>query len=207
MSKRIAALITIVVLSGQAHALSLEVIGSAVAKFFKGGVAKEAATAGKVDGYAVAKGLEHLPAGEAVLRAGPALQTIEPKPNMAAEPITKNRKDADAYKVLRTAAEKGDAAAMLRMSEMTSTGRVYDPGEPWYGYWMFQAVRLSNQAAAKKARDECSAREYRRATDRWFDTACGSTDGQTLYLWDKPPGAYSTSRPDSVYRATQPWSK
>jgi hypothetical protein len=147
MKKRTIALIVAVSLTGQAHAFPIEAVTTFFSKLFRGDAAKEIAVGGRTaDRTAAARGLEHLPAGDAV-RTAPSLQVIEPKPNMASEPIARSRKDADAYKVLRASAEKGDAAAMLRMSEMTSSGKVADPGEPWPGCWMFQAARLGNQAA------------------------------------------------------------
>jgi hypothetical protein len=115
---------------------------------------------------------------------------------MVADVLAKNRKDADTYKALRAAAGKGDTTAMLKMTEMTASGKVSDPGEPWRGYWMFQAARLGRQAAIRKSHDECSVGKDRRARDRWFDSACGATDGQSLYISDKLPGAYAPYRSD-----------
>lgn len=204
MNKRTIALVAAVLAAGQANAFPVEAVGSFFTKLFKGGTAaKEAVVAGRAaEGAVAVKGLEHLPVGDAV-RAGPALQAIEPKPDMAADVMSKSRKDADAYKALRASANKGDAAAMLKMSEMTSSGKVSDPGEPWRGYWMFQSARLGIQAAVRKSRDECSAGEGRRATDRWFDSACGSSDGRSLYIGDKLPGANSQYRSDFLFRTTQ----
>lgn len=197
MDKRLITLVTAALLSGQAHAVPVEAVGSFFAKLFKGGVAaKEAAVAGRAaEGAAGAKGLEHLTTGNTV-RAAPALKAVEPKPDMAADVIANSRKDADTYKALRTSAEKGDASAMLKMSEMTASGRVSDPGEPWRGYWMFQAARLGSQAAVRKSRDECTAGDDRRATDRWFDSACGAADGRNLYAGDKRLKAYHPYLPN-----------
>lgn len=196
VDKRTIAFVLAVSLAGPAHAFPVEAIGSFFAKLFKGGAAKEATVVGRsAEGAAGAKGLEHVAAGDAV-KTSPALQAVEPKPDMAADVIAKSRRDVDAYKALRASAGKGDVAAMLKMSEMVASGKVSDPGEPWRGYWMFQAARLGSQTAVRKSRDDCSAGEGRRATDRWFDSACGSTDGRSFYIGDKLPGAYSPYRPD-----------
>lgn len=206
MDKRTIALIAVALLTGQAQAVPIEAVGAFVSKLFKGGsAAKEAVVAGRAaEGGAAAKGVEHLTTGDAIMRTSPALRAAEPKPNMDAEPIAKSRKDADAYRALRASANKGDAGSMLRMSEMTSSGKVTDPGEPWHGYWMFEAARLGSQAATRKTHDECAAHEDRRGTDRWFDSACGAADGRSLYFGDKLPASYSPYRPDSIFRAPQP---
>lgn len=196
MQKRMIAMTAAALLSGQAQALPLEAVGSFFAKIFKGGAAKEAVVAGRAaEGAAGAKGIEHLAAGDAA-RAGSVLPVVEPRPDLASDVVAKSRGDANAYKALRSSAGNGDAAAMLKMSEMTASGKVSDPGEPWRGYWMFQAARLGSQAAARKTRDECSSGEGRRATDRWFDSACGSADGRSLYIGDRMPGAYAPYRPE-----------
>lgn len=190
MNKKLNTLVMAALLSGQTQAFPLEAIGSIFGKLFKGGTAaKEAAVAGRAaDGAAGANGLEHLAVKEAV-RDSSALQAVEPKPDIVADVIAKSRKDADTYKSLRFLAENGDASAMLKMSEMTASGTISDPGEPWRGYWLFQSARLGSQAAARKSHDECFAGETRRATDRWFDSACTSTDGRSLYIGDKLQGA------------------
>lgn len=207
MSKRVATMIAIALLAGQAEASPLSVIESVLTKIFKGGAAKEAAIAGKAEGYAATKGIEHLPTGDTALKTSALSQSVEPKPNMATEPVSQNGKDAVKYKALRTAAEKGDTTAMLRMSELTSTGRVSDPGEPWFGYWMFQAARLGSQAAVKQTRSECVSREDRRVTDRWFDRACSSADGQVLYKEEKISAPHPALRNDFIYRPTELRSK
>lgn len=191
MQKQMIAMAAAALLAGQVHALPVEAIGSFFAKIFKGGAAKEAVVAGRAaEGAAGAKGIEHLAAGDAA-RAGSVLPVVEPKPDLAADVVAKSKGDANVYRALRSAAGKGDATAMMKISEMTASGKVSDPGEPWHGYWMFQAARLGNQAAARKSHDECSSGERRRAGDRWFDSACGSADGRSLYVGDKMPGAYS----------------
>jgi hypothetical protein len=184
MRKQMIVLVAAASLLGQAHAFPVEAIGAFFTKLFKGGAAaNEAAVAGRAaEGVAGAKGLEHI-------KDGRALQAVEPKPDMAAVLVAKSRTDKDAYMVLRASADKGDVAAMLKMSEMTASGRVADPGEPWLGYWLFQAARLGSQAAARKSKEECSTREDRRSTDRWFDSAFSSGDGRILYIGDKQPGA------------------
>jgi hypothetical protein len=194
MQKRMVAITAAALFAGQAQSLPVEAIGSFFAKIFKGGAAKEAAVAGRAaEGAAGAKGIEHLAAGDAA-KAGTVLPVVEPKPDLAADVIAKSKWDANAYKSLRASAGKGDATAMLKMYEMAASGKVSDTGEPWHGYWMFQAARLGNQAAARKSRDECSYGESRRETDRWFDSACGSADGRSLYIGDVLPGVYSPYR-------------
>lgn len=193
MDKRLNILVMAAFLSGQAQAFPVEAIASFFGKLFKGGaVAKEAAAAGRgAEGAAGAKGLEHLAASDTA-KVGPALQAFESKPDMASDVMAMSRRDAEAYKAFRASAEKGDATAMLRMSEMTASGKIIDLGEPWRGYWLFQSARLGSQAAVQKSRDECSAKEGRRATDKWFDLACASSDGRSLFIGDKLPGASYT---------------
>lgn len=206
MDKRIVALVTAALLSGQVNAFPFEAVGAFLSKLSKGGAAaKEAAVAGKAaEATAAAKALDHFPVGDAAVKAAPVLQVVEPKPNMMLEPTAKILKDADTYKALRASAGKGDANAMLKMSAMTTSGRVSDPGEPWHGYWMFQAARLGSQEAVKNSHDECSTREDRRMTDRWFDSACSLSDKRDLYIGDRLPGAYLPYRVYSSPRATQP---
>ena len=195
MGKRTISLVVAVSLAGHAHAFPVEAIASFFSKLIRGG-AKEASVVEKAsDGAIVAKGIEHSPMDNAV-RTAPVSQIVEPKPNMASEPTAKTRKEVDTYKSLRASADKGDVTAMLRMSEMTSSGKVSDPGEPWHGYWMFQAARLGSQAASKKTHDECSANNVSREADRWFDSACAASDGRHFYLGDKQPNTNSPSRAD-----------
>jgi hypothetical protein len=194
MKKRMMVIAASALLAGQAQALPVEAIGVFFAKIFKGGAVKEAVVAGRAaEGAAGAKGIEHLVAGDTA-RAGAILPLVEPKPDLAADVVAKSIGDANAYKSLRAAAGKGNATAMLKMSEMTASGKVSDPGEPWHGYWMFQAARLGSQAAARKTREECTSGESLRTTDRWFDSACWSADGRSLYFEGKLPGAYSPYR-------------
>lgn len=183
--KRILAMAVAALLAGQAHALPLEAIGTFLTKLFKGGAAKEAVNASRAsEGVSVGKGFEHHAAGDAA-KTRPVLADSEPKPNLIADIVAKSQTDAETYKVLRAAAGKGDPAAMLKMYEMTSSGKVTDPGEPWRGYWMFQAARLGSQAASQKSRDECVASASRRKTDKLFDSACGSVEGFNLYNQEK----------------------
>lgn len=181
MDKRAIVLVVTALLAGSAQAFPFESVASFFARLFRGSAAKEATVVGRTTESAAYKGLERA-APVDVAGAGSTGRLIDPKPNFAVEPVAANRKDADAYKALRTSAASGDASAMLRMSEMTSSGRVLDPGEPWHGYWMFHAMRLGSQAAARKTRNECSSREDIRASDHWFDAACAATDGRTLYV-------------------------
>ena len=197
MKTRPMVIIGLLGLSTQAQALPAEAVASFFSKLFKGGVvAKETVTAGRAaEGAAAAKGLEHLPAGEAAGHGTPALQAaIEPKPNTSAEPIAKSTRDAGAYKSLRTSAAKGDTEAMIRMANMTSSGKVSDPGEPYHGYWLFQASRAGNPAAIRLVGDECRQQDDQRRLDRWFDAACSSIDGRTLYFGSGFSGAFSPYR-------------
>jgi len=182
----------------QANAAPVEALGSMVAKLFKSGATKESAVAGRsVEGLA-AKGAEHATSISGVPR--PATQLVEPKPDMAADVLAKNRKDADVYKALRVSASNGDASAMLKMSEMIASDRVSDLGEPWRGYWLFQSARIGSQAAIRKANEECARGDVRRMTDKWFDSACGSTDGRTLYVSNALPATYSPYRTDLLMK-------
>ena len=181
MQKRIIAMVAAALFAGQAHAFSFEAIGSFLAKFFKGA--------------AGARGVERLATGDAT-KSGVVLQAAEPKPNLTTDVVAKSLEDAKTYKDLRASAGKGDAIAMMKMSEMTASGKVFDPGEPWHGYWMFQSARLGNQEAARKSQVECSAGRGRRTTDKWFDAACAAADGSILYIGDILPGGYSAHRPE-----------
>ena len=186
MKKQMIVMAAAALLTGQAqaglptaaisHAIS-EAIGPVVAKIVKGGAANKAVVAGRAaEGAVGANGLQHLAAGDAA-KAGFVLPAAEPKPDLASNILAKNRDDANSYKTLRAAAGNGDSTAMLKMSEMTASGRVSDPGEPWHGYWNYRAAQFGSEAAKKLWRDQCSAGERRRATDRWFDFACLSTYG------------------------------
>ena len=208
MQKRMIAMVAAAFLAGQAHALPFKTIGSFFANIFKGGAAKEAAVAGlTVEGASGAKGIKHLAAGDAA-KAGSVLPAVEPKFDLSVGIVAKSKGDANAYKYLRTSAGNGDATAMLKISELTASGKVSDLGEPWHGYSMFQATRLGSQAAARKSRDECSSGESLRATDRWFNSACGSADERSLYVGDKMPRAYSPYRPEFLANPTgQPGAK
>ena len=206
MKKWMISMAVATLLSGQAQAHPIEAIASFFVKIFIGGAAKEAVVAGRVGetgitGSTRAKGIEHLAAGDAA-RAGSVLPVVEPKPALTADVAAKSRADANAYKALRASAGKGDSTAMLKMSEMTASGRVSDPGEPWHGYWTFQAARLGHQAAIRKMNHDCSSDESRRATDRGFDSACSSSDGHSLYARDKMPGPYSLYGPESLASST-----
>jgi hypothetical protein len=194
MKMRFIAVAALTLLAGPAQAFPVEAITSFF-KLFKGGgtAAKEAATAATAGrsaaegataakGAAVATGVEHLPASDAALRSSPLLHTaVEPKPNMAAEPTGKSARDVSAYKTLRDQAAKGDTKAMARMSSMTSSGKISDPGEPYQSYWTFQAARAHDQAAIKIAQTDCRNNESLRRTDMWYDSECSYHDGKLLY--------------------------
>ena len=97
--------------------------------------------------------------------------------NLASEPSALIRKDIEAYKKLRVAAQDGDAEAMLKMSELTKSGRVTDPSEPSHAYWIFQSAKAGYSIAVESARQECSLRQDLRQTDKLFDQECASNFG------------------------------
>jgi hypothetical protein len=214
MKMRFIAVALLALLAGHVQAFPVEAITSFF-KLFKGGgtAAKEAATAATAGrsaaegataakGAAVATGVEHLPASDA-LRTSPMLQTaVEPKPNLASEPIGKSTRDVSTYKTLRDQAAKGDTKAMARMSSMTSTGKVADPGEPYQGYWTFQAARAHDQAAIKIAQADCRNNESLRRTDMWYDSECKYHDGRQLYS-GKLSTQYFPLRPQPAFPARQ----
>lgn len=197
MCKRTLAIIAMVFLAGEAQAFPIEGISTFFSKLFKGStVSKEAVNAGRAaEGATAAKAAEHLPAGDTANHAaGATLQAVtEPKANTLIEPIATNRKDLDAYKTLRISATKGDSSAMLQMSELTGSGKVSDPGAPYYSYWLIQAARVGNQVATRQLRKECSGHEDLRRTDRWFDSACEKTDGKNLYKGSRVTETFSPS--------------
>ena len=197
MKNQFIAVAAVALFSGHAKALPVEAIHSLFAKILKNGASKEAVIAGRAAEATGAKGVEHLVAADAA-RAGSALALVEPKPDLTAEIVAKTLGEANTYRSLRASAAKGDASAMLTMSEMIASGRVSDPGEPWRGYWMFQAARLGSQIAARNARDECFSGESRRSAERWFDSACQSSDGRNLYVGDKLPDTPLPKRQDAL---------
>lgn len=187
-------------LASQANAFPVEAIASFFGKLFKSGaVVKEAAVAGRAAEGAVAiKGAEHLATSDA-LKTTPLLQTaIEPKPNLASEPIGKSSRDVNSYKTLRDKAAKGDTKAMAQMSSMTSTGKITDPGEPFQGYWTFQAARVHDQAAIKIAQTDCRNNEGLRRTDMWYDSECSYHDGRLLYS-SRMNSQYLPLRPQTAF--------
>jgi len=215
MKIRFIAFAALMLLAGQVQAFPVEAITSFF-KLFKGGgtAAKEAATAATAGrsaaegattakGAAVATGVEHLPATDAALRSSPLLQTaVEPKPNMTAEPTGKSARDVGTYKTLRDQAAKGDAKAMARMSSMTSSGKITDPGEPYQGYWTFQAARAHDQAAIKIAQTDCRNNESLRRTDMWYDSECSYHDGRLLYS-GRTNTQYLPFRPQTAFPIKQ----
>lgn len=200
MKKRLVSVAFLVLLAGHVHAFPGEVITSFF-KLFKGGsvAAKEAATVATVGrstaegataakGAAVAAGMEHLPTTYNALRTSPLPPTtVEPKPNMVAEISGRSARDVAFYKALRDQAGKGDTKAMVEMSKMTSKGKINDPGEPFSGYWRFQAARAHDQAAKKMAQADCRNNEDLRRIDMWYDLECSHHDGISLY-----PGGMNT---------------
>ena len=71
----------------------------------------------------------------------PSILTPDPKPNFSSVISGKSQHDIDTYYSLRENAFIGDGSAMLKMSDLTRSGKINDPGEPYYGYWLFQALR------------------------------------------------------------------
>jgi hypothetical protein len=183
MNRQLILFIAVLSLASQANAFPVEAIAAFFGKLFKSGAAvKEAAVAGRAaEGAVAVKGAEQLATSDA-LKASPLLQTaIEPKPNLASEPIGKSSRDVSSYKSLRDKAAKGDTKAMSQMSSMTSTGKIADPGEPYQGYWTFQAARAHDQTAIKIAQADCKNNESLRRTDMWYDSECSYHDGRLLY--------------------------
>lgn len=88
------------------------------------------------------------------------------------EPIAKSRVDRDMYKKLRDSAIKGDTNAMISMSELTRKGLVVDFGEPYFSYWLFEAVRIGSQQASRQLKAVCADSKEQRAHDRTFDQKC-----------------------------------
>lgn len=181
--KRILVLLVAAGLCQEVSAFPLEAIGAFFAKLFKpGAIVKEAAVVGSATEGATTKGVARLPAVESASRTASSLPVaVEPHPNAALQPIAQNPKDAETYKALRRNAEKGDSQAMLKMSSLTISGKVSDPGEPYHAYWLIQAIRVGSQQGPRQLRKECEQQKEMRKTDEWFDSACKSLDGQTLY--------------------------
>jgi hypothetical protein len=185
-------------LTGEALAFPIEGITTLFTKLFKGSsVSKEAVNVGRVgEGASATKAAEHLSAGDkANHAASSSIQAvIEPKANTLIEPVGQDRKDLDFFKSLRASAITGDSTAMLQMSELIASGKVSDPGEPYYFYWLIQATRAGSQSAIRRFNDECSRHEDKRKSDRWFDLACGNRDGKNLYTGASVTHTYSPSK-------------
>ena len=207
MKMKFVAVTALTLLAGQVHAFPVEAITSFFKLFKSGGTAaKEAATAATAgrsaaEGATAAKGaglatsIEHLPASDAALRTSPMLQTaVEPKPNLESEPIGKSARDVSTYKTLRDQAAKGDTKAMAR--------KIADPGEPYQGYWTFQAARAHDQAAIKIAQADCRNNESLRRTDMWYDSECTYHDGRQLYS-GKLGTQYLPFRPQPAFPTRQ----
>jgi len=113
----------------------------------------------------------------------PLIITPDPKPNFSSVISGKSQRDINTYYSLRENAFIGDGSAMLKMSDLTRSGKINDPGEPYYGYWLFQALRStqvsanSTRMAKTKAQEVCRNEVDRRRSNRLFDTACSSLDG------------------------------
>lgn len=157
---------------------------SSLSKLFKSAsTTRGSSVAGHaVDGYG-AKGVEQLKHGDPLHKGSPSsIQSFtDPQANTHLEPIARSRNDAETYKVLRSSAEKGDTDAMVRLSEMSLSGKVRNTGEPYHAYWLAQAASLGNKVARTKLQSECSLSENKRRVDRWFDAACRRIDGSNLY--------------------------
>ena len=113
----------------------------------------------------------------------PLIITPDPKPNFSSVISGKSQLDIDTYYFLRENALIGDSSAMLKMSDFIRSGKITDPGEPYYGYWLFQALHStqvsanSTRMAKTKAQEVCRNEVDRRRSNRLFDTACSSLDG------------------------------
>lgn len=177
--------------SATAHAGRFDAF-EALARFFKG--ADESSEAARKSSAAIpdlrgpsspGKGLEHLPSSSAhdLSHGHSLIITPAPKPDFSSKITAKNQRDLETYKSLRSKASNGDGGAMLKMSEFTRSEQVTDPGEPYYAYWLFQAVRLGVQGnnVKKKSQEVCQTRIDRRRLDRWFDSACSSIDQKNYY--------------------------
>jgi len=192
--KRIIVFLVIFGLSSSAESAPYEAIEAFFIKLFKGGGEEVANVADHSVATGSAKSLEHLPANTQAV--------VEPTPNLLSEPISKNAKDAEEYKALRVKAEKGDDKAMLKMAQMAIDNKVSNPGDPYYGYWLLQAVRAGNQNALGLFNTECTQHADKRKTDRWFDAGCQKNDGKTLYVGENISGVVSRyyTKPDMQLR-------
>jgi hypothetical protein len=182
---RRALVISMMATASGAHAFPLEAIGAAIGKLFKGGIAgrEVGAAAHSVEGAGV-KTLEHLPASaEAKVSPQSALlHQVEPNAAFNVEPTASTAKDLDLYRSLRKKAEKGESQAMCRMAELTNSGRVFDSGEPYYGFWLIQATRLGSSDCRETLLRDCARRTDIREKDYWFDTGCKvMVDGKTYF--------------------------
>ena len=113
--KQLIVFLVILGLSSEAESAPYEAIEAFIMKLFRGG-GEEAAN---VADHSVAKGsisngLNYIPAKPQAV--------VEPTPNLFAEPISKNTKDAEAYKTLRGKAEKGDDKTYSQMICVKSMG-------------------------------------------------------------------------------------
>lgn len=119
---------------------------------------------------------------------GSAEKTVDMQPKFSSTISAKSMKDVEIYEALRQKAKGGDSGAMLKMSEMTMSGRINDPGEPYYGYWLFLAMRSVQQlgnsmtTVKKKAQDVCKNETNMRRTSGLFDTECSALDGRRYFL-------------------------
>jgi len=182
-------LLCFVTVTAQASAFEAlkKLLKSAISSNEAGVATREANTASHAarDLPAPGKDLEHLrPSNTHDLSVTPPLTGApEPKPDLSSKLSAKNPLDLEAYKSLRSKATSGETSAMLNMSEFTRSGKVTDPGEPYYGYWLFQAARLGNGSrdTNNKIREVCYTERQRRRVDRWFDAACTSFEKKVFF--------------------------
>ena len=124
---------------------------------------------------------------------GPAMESAvtkmsDLKPDFSSDVSGMTSKDIDAYKALRKKAISGDSGSMLKMSDLTRSGQINDPGEPYYGYWLFQAVRSTQQisnsmtTAKKKAQEVCKNETDVRRSNRLFDNECSVLDTRQYFV-------------------------
>ena len=171
----------------------------AITKLFKGAkalteTASEARHASKAvdtaqDLSTASKVLDQAPKTGAL---GPGMESAatnmsDLKPNFFSEVSGKTSVDIDAYRALREKAISGDSDAMLKMSDLTRSGQINDKGEPYYGYWLFEAVRSTHitnsmTTAKKKAQEVCKNETDVRRSNRLFDNGCSVLDTRHYFV-------------------------
>jgi hypothetical protein len=86
--------------------------------------------------------------------------------------------DLMTYKALREQAQNGDVAAMLKMSEMTTSKKVADESVPFPTWWTAQAAIRGSNSAIQQMKKDCEAKSFR-ALNKEFDEACLMKDRST----------------------------